>query len=142
MNLSLLLIGLLCIGYVSRRIRKRSPYNDFDLAGMNEKFFMAEQTRRNLNAMENLMTELQTSSPERQIVLHIEWLADDEIAQQYDLFCDGYNTATDRMREIVEREINDLRNEFAYEVTELQKATRSRKNNRKYNEQIRRIGSG
>lgn len=140
MNMSLLLLGLLCVAYISRRIRKRSPYNDFDLAGMNEKFQIAAETRRALNAAEQLMTELQTSSPERQIVVHMEWIGDNENVQAYDLYCDGYNMATDRMREIFEREINDLRNEFSYECSELQKATRGRKNHRKYGEQIRRMG--
>jgi hypothetical protein len=139
-HIALIIVGLLCVAYLSRRIRKRSPYIDFDLASANEKFEMASQTRRNLNAMENLMTELQVSSPERQIVIHMEWIADEEIMQQYDLYCDGYNLATDKMREISEREINELRNQFAYQCNQLQRATRHRKNDRLNDEQKRKIG--
>ena len=126
MNLTLILMGILIIAYISRRMRKKSPYNDFDLAGMNEKFQMAEDTRNALNAMEQLLTELQTVNPERQLVIHLEWLADEEQTNSYELFCDGYDTATEHMRLIAEYEINALRHELSYECAALSYATRGR----------------
>lgn len=140
MNAALFIFAVFAVAYISNRISNRSPYTDFDLAGMNEKFSIAENTRRNLNATEQLASDLQLCTPERQIVLHLEWLSDEEQTQYYDLFCDGYNIATDRMREIIEREIKDLRKELSYECSALEKATRSRKKRRIYGAQIRRMG--
>ena len=125
MNISLLLLGIIVIIFVSRRMRRQSPYYDFDLASTSEKFAMCEQTHKSLRTAENLVTDIQTSSPERQIIIHMEWLADDEIMQQYDLYLDGGNLASEKLQEVFDGEINELRTRFAYECDQLSRVTRS-----------------
>lgn len=78
MNAALLILGIILLIYVDVQIerRKAEEYRDaeFDLATVNEKIIKADQTRINLNAMEQLATDLRVSSPEMQIVLQITWL--------------------------------------------------------------------
>ena len=74
MNAALLILGIIFLIYVDVQIeRRKEEYRDaeFDLATVNEKIIKADQTRINLNAMEQLATDLRVSSPEMQIVLQI-----------------------------------------------------------------------
>ena len=143
MNVALIVLAAITILYVSHEIEKRKReerFTDFDLATMNEKFMRAEQTRINLNAMENLATDLAASSPEMQIVLQIQWLGFDGEKYTYDLFCDGINTASDNLKEITEREIHELREELAYECAELNYETMHRRDSRQFVPNIKKIG--
>ena len=129
----LLIVGVAILLVISSRIekKKKSEYVDFDLAGMNEKLNIADETRKGLNAMEELATDIQTSSPDLQIVIHLTWVSHDGEPREYDLYIDGCNTASDAMNMIIEREINDLRTALAYECAALSYETRSRKSDRK-----------
>lgn len=140
----LMIVGIIIIVLVSRRIRynhRVSPYYDFNLMTANEMFEVAENTRQGINRLENLITDLNAAKPRRQIVLHVEWLSEEEEPQTYCLYCDGQNLATEKMIEIAEREIYDLRELFAYQCATLEKATRSRNIDRKNDIGSERLGA-
>ena len=140
----LLIVGIIIIVLVSRRIRynhRVSPYNDFNLLTANEMFEQAENTRQGINRMENLITDLSAAKPNRQIVIHMQWLSEEEEAQDYCLYCDGQDLATEKMIEIAEREITELRAQFSYQCAALEKATRNRNNDRKNDSVFERIGA-
>lgn len=104
--------------------------NEFDLASVKEKFEIAKRTNDSLHSMEQLLTDLDTCDDERQIVIQISWLGEDDETHEEDIYCNGTNTATECMREIAEREAFDLRNALAYQCSALAFCTRRRKNNR------------
>lgn len=109
--------------------------DDFDLATVSEKFEIAHETNEALNGMEQLLTDLDTCTTDRQTVVQIRWFGEDGADHTHDLYCDGMNTATECLREIAEREAHDLRKLLAYQCQTLAGATRGRKisgkNNRK-----------
>lgn len=128
MNAALLILGIILLIYVDVQIERRKvEYRDaeFDLATVNEKIIKADQTRINLNAMEQLATDLRVSSPEMQIVLQITWLDFNGDSHVYDLYCDGINTATESMQAVTEREIYELREALTYQCAELNYVTAS-----------------
>ena len=100
---------------------------DFDLATVSEKFEIAHETNKALDDMEQLLTDLDTCTTDRQTVVQIRWLGDDGENHEHDLYCDGMNTATECLREIAEREAHDLRRLLAYQCQTLAGATRGRK---------------
>lgn len=104
--------------------------SDFDLMTVAEKFEVAKRTSDDLHGMEQLLTDMDTCSDDRQAVIQLSWLGDDNTVHTYDLYCDGTNTATECMRAIAERETNDLRAALAYQCDALASATRHRKNRR------------
>lgn len=123
---------LVLIGYVIFRVwkKRQGEQSEFDLVTVNEKFEIAKRTNDSLHNMEQLITELDICSAERQIVIQIAWLGEDEETHAEDIFCNGKNTATECMKAIAEREAYDLRNALAYQCEALAKCTRHRKNGR------------
>lgn len=126
------------IGLILARLWKSEPEeepeeepDDFDLMTVSEKFEAAKQTSDDLHGMEQLVTELDTCSAERQTVVQISWTGEDGETHEHDLFCDGMNTATECLREIAERETHDLRRVLAYQCETLAAETRSRRNGRR-----------
>ena len=105
--------------------------DDFDLLTVSEKVAATKQTSDDLHSMEQLITELDTCSEERQTVVRVSWTGEDGERHEHDLFCDGMNTATECLREIAEREAHDLRKVLAYQCETLAASTRSRRNGRR-----------
>lgn len=124
----LILFSVIIYKFIKKRLL--GAYNEFDLATVNEKFEIAKRTNDSLHSMEQLITDLDVCDEERQIVINISWLGEDEITHAEAIFCDGKNTATECMREIAEREAYDLRNALAYQCNALARCTRHRKNGR------------
>ena len=122
---------ILCIAFLlfasskieSRKQEEEPEYLDFDLAGANEKIDIVSETRIDLNAMEQLATDLQVSTPDMQFVIQLAWIGRDGKDHTYDLYIDGQNTATDAIALITEREINELRQSLAYECAALSRET-------------------
>lgn len=143
MNVALLILGIILLIYVDVQIeRSKVEYRDaeFDLATVNEKIIKADQTRINLNAMEQLATDLRVSSPEMQIVLQITWLDFNGESHVYDLYCDGINTATESMQAVTEREIYELREALAYQLADLNRETMHERNNERNDTILSKIG--
>ena len=143
MNIALLILGIIFLIYVDVQIeRRKEEYRDaeFDLATVNEKIIKADQTRINLNAMEQLATDLRVSSPEMQIVLQITWLDFNGESHVYDLYCDGINTATESMQAVTEREIYELREALAYQLADLNRETMHERNNERNDTILSKIG--
>lgn len=123
---------LVLIGLVIFRVwkSKQTEKSEFDLATVNEKFEIAKRTNDSLHNMEQLITDLDICNAERQIVIQITWLGEDEETHAEDIFCNGTNTATECMKAIAEREAYDLRRALAYQCDVLARCTRHRKNGR------------
>lgn len=123
---------LVLIGLVIFRVwkSKQTEKSEFDLATVNEKFEIAKRTNDSLHNMEQLITDLDICNAERQIVIQITWLGEDEETHAEDIFCNGTNTATECMKAIAEREAYDLRRALAYQCDVLARCTRHRKNSR------------
>lgn len=129
------LLLILCIAFLlfasskieSRKQEEEPEYLDFDLAGANEKIDIVSETRIDLNAMEQLATDLQVSTPDMQFVIQLAWIGRDGKDHTYDLYIDGQNTATDAISLIAEREINELRQALAYECAELSYETSTKR---------------
>lgn len=127
MIIQLSIMGIAAIWYISMQIKRRRAEfgnTEFDLATVNEKFSMAADTRESLNAMEQLVTDIDICNATAQKVLHLQWLGEDEETHEYDLYLDGQNTATECMREIAVREIFDLRGSLSYQIERLAEITR------------------
>lgn len=142
MNAALMISAVIVVLYVSYMIRnKRKSFDpEFDLATVNEKMMLAEKTRINLNAMEQLATDIAVSNPDMQIVINMQWLGYDGEMYSYDLFLDGYNTATESMAAITERESSELREQLAYQCSELNNVTMRRHYDRQNVPKIKAIG--
>ena len=126
----LYIAGLIWLIYKAARPEPKEESSDFDLASVNEKFEIAKRTNDSLHSMEQLITDLEICDTERQIVIQITWLGEDDTTHAENIYCDGQNTATECMKEIAEREAHDLRNALAYQCNALARCTRSRKNSR------------
>lgn len=129
------IIFSILVALVAAKIWKREPEpepeeeTDFDLLTVSEKIEVAKQTKDNLDGMEQLVTEMQICSEERQTVVRISWTGEDGETHEHDLFCNGTNTATECLAEIAEREAHDLRRVLAYQCNALAGATRGRGRN-------------
>lgn len=126
----LVAIAVFFVRSVRRLSNPEEEADDFDLMTVSEKFEVAKRTSDDLHGMEQLLTDMDTCSDDRQAVVQLSWLGEDGELHAYDLYCDGTNTATECMREIAERETSDLRAALAYQCDALAKATRRRKNRR------------
>lgn len=145
---SVLLMVLLIRHAIKERMAETTDdLSEFDVMSVAEKFETARVTNDNLQAMEQLLTDLSVCDAGDQIkVVRLSWTGDNGIRHEYDLYCDGVNLATENMTAIAEREISDLKQALSYQCGQLYEATRSRKNDRKngrrgelINEFVRRV---
>lgn len=105
--------------------------DDFEYLTVREQLAAAQETSYAIGELEQLITDMQESTEDDLMILHIEWVGRDNSAHAIDLFCDGVNTASECMIEIGDREAHDLRATLAYQCSVLSSGTRSRKNSRK-----------
>lgn len=127
MVITLAIIGVGVVWYTSelikaKRRRERFGNTEFELATVNEKFALVEGTRKKLNDMEQLLTDIDTSCADHVKAVRLSWLGDDDNMHEYDLYLNGNNTSTECMRDIVEREIFELRGTISWQIAELEKA--------------------
>ena len=103
---------------------------DFDFLSVREQLAAAHETADQIGGMEQLLTDIEESCEDDVIILHIEWVGRDDVQHEYDLYCDGEDTASECMAEIAEREIHDLREALAYQCVVLSERGRHRQNHR------------
>lgn len=103
-----------------------SPDPDFDLMTVAEKRKAVDATAEELEAAEQLITDLSLCSEDYLLSVRVKWLGDNGEKYTYDLICDGINTASVNLTEIMEREVSELRASLAYRCEKLAKVTRSR----------------
>lgn len=101
---------------------------DFSHLTVKEQLAIANKTAETISDLEQLITDMQESRLEDVMMLHIEWIGRDDRQHQISLGCDGYNTATQCMIEIGEREAIDMKNELAYQCAALSDHARHRQN--------------
>lgn len=103
-----------------------SPDPDFDLLTVAEKRKAVDRTAEELEAAEQLITDLSLCSDAYLMSVRVKWIGDDGEKYAYDLICDGDNAASVDLAEIMEREVSELRVLLAYRCENLAKSTRSR----------------
>lgn len=119
----------------------KSPDPDFDLLTVEEKRRAVDDTAEDLEEAEQLMTDLSLCSDAYLMSVRVKWLGDDGEKHSYDIICDGTNTASVNLAEIMEREVCELRESLAYRCEKLALSTRrSGKNSGKNDEKRSRGG--
>ena len=81
------------------------PLYYFDYLTFNEKFLEVQNSSMRLQAIEQLKEDVTSCSPDNQLPITLSWssLADGE-QHEYDIYCDGLNTATECILDIIDRE--------------------------------------
>ena len=139
----LLLIGLLIVHILRNRSSaepEEEQGTDFDFLSVHEQIAAAHETADAIGDMEQLLTDLASSSEDDVIVLHLEWVGRDARSHAFELYCNGADTASDCMTDIAEREAHDLRKELSYQCAVLSGGGRHRKNCRKNDARMRGEG--
>lgn len=106
-------------------------YSDFSYLTIKEKVDKVAKTRNQIGALENLLTDLSVCNPDNIKVVQLKWLSETGKVMCYNLYCDGTDTGTDSLTTIAEREIHDLKVDFAHYSVMLADAARSNKNDYK-----------
>lgn len=108
-----------------------ADYSDFSYLTIKEKVDKVAKTRNQIGALENLLTDLSVCNPDNVKVVQLKWLSETGKVMCYNLYCDGTDTGTDSLTTIAEREIHDLKVDFAHYSVMLADAARSNKNDYK-----------
>lgn len=129
----LFIAGLLYVTYklalsATQQEEPEEEVNDFDLLTVTEKVKVAKETSADIEQMEQMLTDLDLCNDYAPQIIRIEWQSVDGTNHAYDIYCDGDNTATECMRDIAERECDDLRQTLAYQCGQLAKVTRRSRN--------------
>ena len=114
-----------------RTEEEESPDPDFDLLTVGEMRKAVDSTSEDLEDAEQLITDLSLCTEYAMMYVRLIWIGDDGEKHKYDLVCDGINTASVDLDEIMEREVTELRASLAYRCQKLAQVTRSRKNSGK-----------
>lgn len=106
-------------------------YTDFSYLTIKEKVDKVAETRNQIGALENLLTDLSVCNPDNVKVVRVKWMSETGKVIHYDLYCDGTDTATENLYGIAEREIHDLKIDFSHYSEILAEAARNNKNDYK-----------
>lgn len=87
-----------------------------------------------LDDLQDLLTEIQATTPDRVLVVHLGWMCGQKSCT-YDLFLDGENVATVAMLRVIRREIEEQRDRVALHSNALRYRLRSVKNGTKNDDQ-------
>lgn len=137
----LILTGVIRLAVKAARRADPEEPDNFEYLTVREQIAEAKATSDALGEAEQLITDMQESTADDVIVLHIEWLGRDDAQHSLDLCCDGDNTASECMAEIGEREAYELRQLLARQCAVLSDCGRHRQNHRQ-NEHNAGEGSG
>ena len=125
--LIVLIVDLAQKRYQKDKSEEQEPL-DFSHLTVKEQLAIANKTAEMISDLEQLITDMQESRIDDIMMLHIEWIGRDDRQHEISIGCDGYNTATECMTEIAEREAEDLKNELAHQCTALSDHGRHRQN--------------
>lgn len=98
--------------------------DDFDLLTRREQLAAAKETADAINDLEQMQTDIECSNADDILMLHIEWIGRDGVKREHELYCDGMNTNSECMIQIVERGIHDMRQALTYQCRVLAKDNR------------------
>ena len=96
---------------------------DFELLTRREQLATAKETADAINDLEQLQTDIDCSTADDVLMLHIEWIGRDGVKREHELYCDGMNTSSESMSAIADREIHELRQALAYQCGVLGRST-------------------
>lgn len=114
-----------------RKVKGRVQADDFEYLSVREQLATANETAETISELEELSTDMQESTRDDVMMLHVEWIGRDGEKHAVVLACDGMNTCTDAMSEICETEISSLKNTLAHQCAVLSGNGRHRRNCRK-----------
>ena len=81
------------------------PLYYFDYLTFNEKFLEVQNSSMRLQAIEQLKEDVTSCSPDNQLPITLSWSSPADGEQhEYDIYCDGLNTATECILDIIDRE--------------------------------------
>ncbi len=100
---------------------------DYRLLTIREQAEAARITADTIGDVEDLLTDLQTCDGDHVIILQIGWIGSTG-DHKIDIMCDGLNTASVCMEQIMEREVRDRKIALSRQCSELARRTRSRQN--------------
>lgn len=127
-----LIVLITVIIYAALRKHKACNQDDFEYLTVREQLTVAKETADAIGEAEQLISDMQMSTPNDIIALHLEWIGRDDERHAVELYCNGLNTASENMICIGEREIHDLKIELARQCEILAFGGRHRQNRRQY----------
>lgn len=101
---------------------------DFEYLTVREQLAAANAVSDSVADMEQLRTDLAACSPDDLLGVRITWLGSDGREHQYDLMCNGEDTASECLDSIAARESYELRALLSHQCAVLARGTRSTQN--------------
>ena len=127
---ALLLCAVILMFYRQHKHPPEDDEDDFTYLTVREQIAIANQTAEEIATAEQLITDMQESTQDDVMVLHIEWIGRDAQRHEMDLHCSGEDTATECIIQIAEREVHELKNALAHQCAVLSEEGRSRQHRR------------
>lgn len=133
--IAIILAGYGIYLYLMTRPRNEIETDGFELLPVSEKIDKLKETKDDLNAVENFLTDIRTLSSVTQINVSVSWQSLDGTRNTHEIWLDGENLATDEFEKIFMREAQELRGDIATMTALLQSSEniviRRRKNDGK-----------
>lgn len=104
------------------------PETNFEFLTVREQLAAANAVSDEIDAMEQLQNDLAECSPDDVLGLHLMWVGFDGTEHEYDILCNGSDTASECMAAIAARESHDLRVRLSHQCAVLARGTRSTQN--------------
>lgn len=101
---------------------------DFEYLTVREQLAAANAVSESISDMEQLRTDLAACSPDDLLGVRITWLGTDGREHQYDIMCNGEDTASECLDSIAARESYELRALLSHQCAVLARGTRSTQN--------------
>jgi len=134
MQLLIAAVYIAAIVKIGRALLRREPVQeepeesgDYRLLTIREQAEAARIMADTIGDVEDLITDLQTCDGEHLIAMQISWIGATG-SHQVDIMCDGINTASVCMEQIMEREVRDRKAALSRQCRDLARGTRSRRN--------------
>lgn len=119
---------------LAKHILRREPAQeepeeeaDYRLLTIREQAEAARIMADTIGDVEDLITDLQSCDGEHLVAVQISWIGATG-SHQVDIMCDGINTASVCMEQIMEREVRDRKAALSRQCRDLARGTRSRRN--------------
>ena len=132
MQLLIAAVYIAAIVKIGRTLLHREPVQeepeesgDYRLLSIREQAEEARIMAETIGDVEDLITDLQTCDGEHLIAIRISWMGATG-NHSVDIMCDGINTASCCMEQIMEREVRDRKASLSRQCRELARGTRSR----------------
>lgn len=101
------------------------PLYYFDYLTFNEKFLEVQNSSDRLHAIEQLKEDVSCCTPDSQLPITITWISPADGEQhEYEVFCDGLNTTTECILDIIDREEYEIQMRLSRQCERLSSTAR------------------